>query len=44
MVNEMDLPTFTNAAASRIFSGLMRLTVPTSSSGPHLPQFEHRWM
>ncbi|SHS58953.1 Uncharacterised protein [Mycobacteroides abscessus subsp. abscessus] len=44
MVNEMVFPTFTSVAASRIFSWVIRLTVPSWSCEPHLPQLEHRWM
>ncbi len=35
----MTLPFLTSRAAATISSGLVWLSVPISSSGPHLPQF-----
>src|SRR5712671_3936120 len=37
--SEITLPFFTSCAAAMMSAGLVKLSVPISSSGPHLPQF-----
>src|SRR5262249_5634617 len=37
--SEITLPFFTSPAAAMMSCGLVKLSVPTSSFGPHLPQF-----
>ena len=38
--SETETPSFTSAAACRRFSGVIRFSVPSSSFGPHRPQFD----
>src|SRR4029079_11479584 len=38
--SETGIPSFTSAAACRRFCGVIRFSVPSSSSGPHRPQFD----
>src|SRR5215831_10675769 len=38
--NETEIPSFTNAAACLRLAGVIRLSVPSSSSFPHRPQLE----
>ena len=40
-LHEMVRPSRTDAAAFRRTSGVMKLSVPSSSSSPHRPQFEY---
>ena len=41
--SETVIPLWTNAAASRTLSGVIRFAVPRSSSGPQRPAFDTSW-